>query len=144
MIWVTADDVILIHSRIIQTTGGIEGLRDRAGLEAAIAAPLQSFGGEDLFPSDIEKIARIGFGLASNHAFLDGNKRIGAMMTQLLLKWNGYQLRLKQGELADMFIAIAHRMSLFPKKRERTRFSVMTRSISPLSGIIWSQPMWSK
>ena len=82
MIWVTADDVILIHSRIIQTTGGIEGLRDRAGLEAAIAAPLQSFGGEDLFPSDIEKIARIGFGLASNHAFLDGNKRIGAMMTQ--------------------------------------------------------------
>ena len=107
MIWVTADDVILIHSRIIQTTGGIEGLRDRAGLEAAIAAPLQSFGGEDLFPSDIEKIARIGFGLASNHAFLDGNKRIGAMMTQLLLKWNGYQLRLNQGELADMFIAIA-------------------------------------
>ena len=107
MIWVTADDVILIHSRIIQTTGGIEGLRDRAGLEAAIAAPLQSFGGEDLFPSDIEKIARIGFGLASNHAFLDGNKRIGAMMTQLLLKWNGYQLCLKQGELADMFIAIA-------------------------------------
>ena len=107
MIWVTADDVILIHSRIIQTTGGIEGLRDRAGLEAAIAAPLQSFGGEDLFPSDIEKIARIGFGLASNHAFLDGNKRIGAMMTQLLLEWNGYQLRLKQGELADMFIAIA-------------------------------------
>ena len=107
MIWVTADDVILIHSRIIQTTGGIEGLRDRAGLEAAIAAPLQSFGGKDLFPSDIEKIARIGFGLASNHAFLDGNKRIGAMMTQLLLKWNGYQLRLKKGELADMFIAIA-------------------------------------
>ena len=107
MIWVTADDVILIHSRIIQTTGGIEGLRDRAGLEAAIAAPLQSFGGEDLFPSEIEKIARIGFGLASNHAFLDGNKRIGAMMTQLLLKWNGYQLRLKPGELADMFIAIA-------------------------------------
>ena len=44
MIWVTADDVILIHSRIIQTTGGIEGLRDRAGLEAAIAAPLQSAG----------------------------------------------------------------------------------------------------
>ena len=107
MIWVTADDVILIHSRIIQTTGGIEGLRDRAGLEAAIAAPLQSFGGEDLFPSDIEKIARIGFGLATNDAFLDGNKRIGAMMTQLLLKWNGDQFRLKQGELADMFIAIA-------------------------------------
>ena len=88
-------------------TGGIDGLRDRAGLEAAIAAPLQSFGGEDLFPTDIEKIARIGFGLASNHAFIDGNKRIGAMVTQLLLKWNGYQFQLEQNELADMFIGIA-------------------------------------
>ena len=76
MIWVTAEDVVAIHSRIIQVSGGIDGLRDRAGLEAAIAAPLQSFGGEDLFPTDIEKIARIGFGLASNHAFIDGNKRI--------------------------------------------------------------------
>ena len=74
MIWVTAADVVAIHSRIIQVSGGIDGLRDRAGLEAAIAAPLQSFGGEDLFPTDIEKIARIGFGLASNHAFIDGNK----------------------------------------------------------------------
>jgi death-on-curing protein len=80
MIWVTAEDVVAIHSRIIQVSGGIDGLRDRAGLEAAIAAPLQSFGGEDLFPTDIEKIARIGFGLASNHAFIDGNKRIGAMV----------------------------------------------------------------
>ena len=107
MIWVTADDVIAIHSRIIQVTSGIDGLRDRPGLEAAIAAPLQSFGGEDLFPTDVEKIARLGYGLASNHAFLDGNKRIGAMMVQLLLKWNGYRLRLEQGELADMFIGIA-------------------------------------
>ena len=67
----------------------------------------QSFAGEDLFPSDIEKIARLGYGLAANHAFIDGNKRIGAMLTQLLLKWNGYHLELQKGELADMFIAIA-------------------------------------
>ena len=107
MIWITADDVIAIHSRIIQATSGIDRLRDRPGLEAAIAAPLQSFGGEDLVPTDVEKIARLGYGLASNHAFLDGNKRIGAMMVQLLLKWNGYRLQLEQGELADMFIAIA-------------------------------------
>ena len=90
MIWVTAEDVVAIHSRIIQVSGGIDGLRDRAGLEAAIAAPLQSFGGEDLFPTDIEKIARI-----------------GSMVTQLLLKWNGYQFQLEQNELADMFIGIA-------------------------------------
>lgn len=106
MIWVTPDDVVLIHSKIIQKSGGLDGLRDRAGLEAAISAPLQSFSGQDLFPSTIEKIARLGFGLASNHAFVDGNKRIGAMLVQLLLLWNGYQLKLQKGELADIFIAL--------------------------------------
>ena len=107
MIWISAEDVILIHSRVIVGSGGLDRLRDRDGLEAAIAAPMQTFDGQELFPSDIEKIARLGFGLASNHAFLEGNKRIGAMMTQLLLKWNGYDLALRSGELADMFIAIA-------------------------------------
>lgn len=107
MIWISVEDVILIHSRVIEGSGGLDGLRDRNGLEAAVFAPMQTFDGQELYPSDIEKIARLGFGLASNHAFVDGNKRIGAMMTQLLLKWNGYDLPLRSGELADMFIAIA-------------------------------------
>lgn len=107
MIWISAEDILLIHSRVIEGSGGLDGLRDLAGLEAAIAAPMQTFDGQELYPSDIEKIARLGFGLASNHAFVDGNKRISAMMTQLLLKWNGYDLTLRTGELADMFIAIA-------------------------------------
>lgn len=107
MIWISAEDVILIHSRVIEGSGGLDGLRDRDGLEAAISAPMQTFDGKELYPTDLEKIARLGFGLASNHAFVDGNKRIGAMMTQLLLKWNGYDLTLHTGELADMFIAIA-------------------------------------
>ena len=107
MIWISAEDVLLIHSRVIEGSGGLDGLRDRDGLEAAVSAPMQTFDGKELYPTDLEKIARLGFGLASNHAFLDGNKRIGAMMTQLLLKWNGYDLTLHSGELADMFIAIA-------------------------------------
>ena len=107
MIWISAEDVILIHSRVIKGSGGLDGLRDRDGLEAAVSAPMQTFDGKELYPTDLEKIARLGFGLASNHAFVDGNKRIGAMMTQLLLKWNGYDLTLHSGELADMFIAIA-------------------------------------
>lgn len=107
MIWISAEDILLIHSRVIEGSGGLDGLRDRNGLEAAIAAPMQTFDGQELYPSDIEKIARLGFGLASNHAFVDGNKRISAMMTQLLLKWNGYDLTLRTGELADMFIALA-------------------------------------
>lgn len=107
MIWVSADDVIALHSKIIKKTGGIDEVRDRSGLEAAVAAPLQSFSGEDFYPTTIDKIARLGYGLAANHAFIDGNKRIGALMTQLLLQWNGYRLVLNRGELADMFIAIA-------------------------------------
>ena len=107
MIWVTAEDVIALHSRVIEKSGGIDGLRDRALLEAAVAAPLQSFGGTDFYPSILEKAARLGFGLASNHAFLDGNKRIGALMVQLILKWNGYDLQLQTGELSDAFISIA-------------------------------------
>lgn len=107
MIWISAEDILLIHSRVIEGSGGLDGLRDSAGLEAAVFAPMQTFDGQELYPSDIEKIARLGFGLACNHAFVDGNKRISAMMTQLLLKWNGYDLTLRTGELADMFIAIA-------------------------------------
>ena len=107
MIWITVEDVIQIHSRVIQGSGGMDGLRDYNSLEAAISAPMQSFDDQDLYPSDVEKIARLGYGLASNHAFVDGNKRIGAMMVQLLLKWNGYHMMLHSGELADMFIAIA-------------------------------------
>ncbi|MCI9481124.1 MAG: type II toxin-antitoxin system death-on-curing family toxin [Oscillibacter sp.] len=107
MIWVTAEDIIRLHSQIIKSTGGLDGIRDRSALESAVYAPLQTFGGQELFQSEIEKIARFGYGLASNHAFIDGNKRIGALMTQLLLKWNGYRLELNPGELADMFISIA-------------------------------------
>ena len=107
MIWITVDDVIRLHSQVIQVTGGLDGIRDHSALESAVCAPLQTFGGQELFSSEIEKIARLGYGLASNHAFVDGNKRIGALMTQLLLQWNGYRLELEAGELADMFISVA-------------------------------------
>ena len=113
MIWTTPEQVIQIHARIIQRTGGADGIRDLHRLSSAIGAPLQTFGGEDLFPSVPEKIARLGYGLAANHAFVDGNKRIGAMMTQLLLQWNGYDLVLQSGALADMFISIADGTSTF-------------------------------
>ena len=103
----TVEDVIAVHSRIIKASGGLDGIRDRNSLEAAVNAPLQTFAGFDLFETDLAKIARIGFDWPQS-CLLDGNKRIGAMMTQLLLKWNGYVLELKPGELADMFISIAN------------------------------------
>ena len=107
MIWVTAEDVIRLHGQVIRTTGGLDGIRDSSALESAISAPLQTFGGEELFSDVIAKIARLGYGLTRNHAFVDGNKRIGALAVQLLLKWNGYGLALKPGELSDMFLSVA-------------------------------------
>lgn len=107
MIWTSVEQIIMIHSQLIAKTGGLDGIRDMNSLESAFAAPMQTFGGEELFKTDLEKIARLGYGLTVNHAFIDGNKRIGAIMTQLLLKWNGYSLSLKVGELSDMFISIA-------------------------------------
>ena len=107
MIWVTADDVIALHSRIIERSGGMDGLRDRALLEAAVAAPLQSFGNTDLYPTVPEKAARLGYGLASNHAFLDGNKRIGAHVMLVFLALNGIELSYTQQELIDIIFAVA-------------------------------------
>ena len=107
MIWIAVEQVIAIHTYLIEQTGGLDGIRDRAALESAVAAPMQSFDGVELYPSTLEKIARVGYGLAANHAFIDGNKRIGAMVTQLLLQYNGHHLSLQENELADMFIAIA-------------------------------------
>ncbi len=107
MVWITAEDVAVIHSLVVEKSGGMDGIRDKDALEAALSAPLQTFGGAELFPADLERIARLGFGLAANYAFLDGNKRIDAMMVQLFLQWNGYTLQLQQGELADMFLVLA-------------------------------------
>ena len=64
----------MLHSRLVSETGGMDGIRDTALLESAINAPFQSFGDKDVYPS----IARLGFGLVKNQAFVDGNKQIDA------------------------------------------------------------------
>lgn len=102
MNWIEAENIILIRSQIIQVSGGLDGLRNRAGLKSAVAAPLQSYRGRDSFSTKVEKITRLGYGLAANLAFVDGNKRIVTMLIQLLLKWNDYRL-----ELTDILISIA-------------------------------------
>lgn len=107
MIWLTVEQILALHRQIIQQSGGVDGVRDAAALAAAVSAPFQTFQRKDLFPGTIEKIARIGYGLVVNHAFADGNKRIGALTMQILLQENGYQLSLRRYELSDIFISIA-------------------------------------
>lgn len=103
----TKEQIILLHQDLINSSGGSAGLRDEALLESALGAPFQSFGETDVFPSLQQKAARLGYGLIKNHAFIDGNKRIGvhAMLVQLAL--NGIELQYTQPELAEMGLRVA-------------------------------------
>ena len=107
MIILSKDQVIFLHKQLIDETGGSYGINDEGMLESALAAPFQTFDGQELFPSIYQKAARLGFGLASNHAFIDGNKRIGAHVMLVFLALNGIELEYEQNELSDLFLGIA-------------------------------------
>jgi len=77
MIRLTTKQVIFLHSSLIEATGGTDGVRDIGLLESALEAPFQTFDRKDLYPALIQKAARLGQSLISNHPFVDGNKRIG-------------------------------------------------------------------
>ena len=101
------EQVLLLHSALTRETGGTDGLRDEGLLESALEAPFQSFGEIDAYPSIQQKAARLGFGLIRNHAFIDGNKRIGAHATLVFLSLNRIELTYTQSELSDMILAVA-------------------------------------
>ena len=103
----TAKQVELLHAELVRETGGSDGLRDEALLESAVSAPFQCFDGTDAFPSLQQKAARLGFGLVKNHAFIDGNKRIGAHAMLVFLALNGIELAYTQEELSDMILGVA-------------------------------------
>ena len=107
MIYLSVEQIIEMHDRLIEKTGGTHGLRSRALLESAMAAPFQTFDGMDLFPSVYQKAARLAFGLVKNHAFLDGNKRIAASARLVFLYLNDVVIECRQEELSDLFIRAA-------------------------------------
>ena len=86
MIILSKEQILYLHEEMINETGGMHGLKDEGLLDFALAAPFQSFEDQDLFPSIYQKAARLGFGLASNHAFIDGTKGSGHM--RCLFSWN--------------------------------------------------------
>lgn len=96
-----------LHSDLIRAFGGTEGIRDEALLDSALNAPFQSFSGEDVYPSIQQKAARLCFGLVKNHAFLDGNKRIGAHVMLVFLAVNDIELEYTQEELSEMILSVA-------------------------------------
>jgi death-on-curing protein len=85
-------EVIALHRLIIQTSGGSHGIRDLGALEAAVAQPRMTFGGDDLYPTLEEKVAALGFSLVNNHPFIDGNKRVGHAAMETFLVLNGFEI----------------------------------------------------
>ena len=103
----TKEQILMLHNELIRETGGSGGLRDEGLLDSALNAPFQGFGNVDSFPSLQQKGARLGYGLICNHAFVDGNKRIGAHAMLLFLSLNGIELEYTQNELSDMILDVA-------------------------------------
>ena len=107
MIRFSKEKVLLLHQILIEQTGGEDGVRDMGLLASALAACDATFDGKELFPSKEEKAARICTGLISNHAFLDGNKRIGIYVMLTFLEVNGIRLKVTDEELVETGLALA-------------------------------------
>ena len=100
MIKLTKEQILLLHTQLIETTGGSDGIRDIGLLESALEGPFQSYGGVELYPSIQAKAARLCYGLVKNHAMIDGNKRIGCHAMLVFLALNGYwYIRCKLNDL---------------------------------------------
>jgi death-on-curing protein len=92
MRYLTLGEVVALHRAILEATGGASGVRDLGALESALAQPRASFGGVDLHASVHAKAAAIGFSLALNHPFLDGNKRAAHAAMETFLMLNGFEI----------------------------------------------------
>ena len=107
MIKFSKDKVLLLHKLIAQETGGSIGVRDEGLLESALEAAFSGFGGKEFYPTKEEKGARIGFHLISNHAFVDGNKRIGMYVMLTFLEVNGIHMDCTNDDVAKVGLAVA-------------------------------------
>ena len=98
-LFLTAQQVLFIHARLINTTGGEHGLRDLGLLESAVAKPQATFDSEDRYPDLWHKAVALMASLAQNHPYVDGNKRTAITSAAMFLKLNGYSLQTTNEEL---------------------------------------------
>ena len=105
MIRLTKQQVILLHRDVIAQSGGSPEIRDEGLLESALNAPFQTFAGIELYPTIIDKAAQLG--LIKNHAFVDGNKRIGTHVMLVFLMLNGIDVDYEDEELTRLILGVA-------------------------------------
>lgn len=107
MILLTVEEVIELHDKLIERTGGSHGLRDKSLLESAIYSAMSGFADSEAYPSVEEKAARLMFSLTNNHAFIDGNKRIGVFTMLMTLQLNNIKVNYTQSELISLGLSVA-------------------------------------
>lgn len=105
--YLSLEQALELHRRQIRRFGGSPGLRDRGALEAALARPQMTFGGEDLYPEVTDKAAALMHSLVMNHPFVDGNKRVGAFACILFLLANDVEPAFSSAELSSITLAVA-------------------------------------
>ena len=107
MIKFSKEKVLLLHHLIAQETGGSVGVRDEGLLESALETAFSGFGGQEFYPTKEEKGARLGYNLISNHAFVDGNKRIGVYVMLTFLEVNGIRLDCTNEDVVKIGLGVA-------------------------------------
>lgn len=105
--YLTREQILQLHEQGILRFGGSSGIRDQGLVESALAQPRMTFQGVELYPTLAEKAAALGFSFVSNHAFIDGNKRIGFAAMDTFLRMNGYQITGSTDELEQTILALA-------------------------------------
>lgn len=106
-VFLSVEEVIEIHQDQVARYGGSPGIRDRALLESAMHAPAASFGGQFLHGEVFEMAAAYLFHLVKNHAFVDGNKRVGAATADVFPQLNGWDLENDEPAFSDLVLAVA-------------------------------------
>jgi death on curing protein len=106
-VFVSLEQALALHEFQLKRYGGAKGIRDRGALEAALARPQATFGGEDLYPDHAAKAAALLHSLVMNHPFVDGNKRVGAHAAVLFLEANGFDQDFGPPALTELVLAVA-------------------------------------
>lgn len=105
--YLTLVEVLNLHRQIIEQSGGALGVRDLGALQSALAQPRMTFGGEDLYPTFVDKAAALGFSIIMNHPFVDGNKRTGHATMETFLILNGMEISASVDEQEQIILALA-------------------------------------